>query len=62
MKRVGNLMNQILEYDNLLLAFWGAAKGKADRKNVISFRKFLSRNQHPSYHTQSTLQSLLSGF
>jgi RNA-directed DNA polymerase len=44
MKRYGNLMESILDYENLLLAFHKAAKGKADRKEVIQFRKNLSEN------------------
>lgn len=42
MKRYGNIMDRILTYDNLAQAFHNAAKGKADRKDVVSFRAFLS--------------------
>ena len=37
MRRVGNLYNRIFTYENLCLAFWKAAKGKQDRKEVIAF-------------------------
>ena len=38
------LMDGVLEWDNLMMAFHNAAKGKADRKEVIAFRKNLDRN------------------
>jgi RNA-directed DNA polymerase len=44
MKRCGTLMPEILLYDNLMLAFAGAAKGKSDRKDVIAFRRSLDKN------------------
>jgi RNA-directed DNA polymerase len=46
MKRYGDLMASILDYENLLIAFHKAAKGKADRKDVIQFRKNLTENLH----------------
>lgn len=39
MKRAGSLYRRILEYENLRLAFWKAAKGKSGRHDVIAFRK-----------------------
>ena len=44
MKRYGSLMGRILDYENMLIAFHNAAKGKADRKDVVQFRKKLSEN------------------
>jgi retron-type reverse transcriptase len=44
MKRVGNLYAAITEPDNLRLAFWKAAKGKRDRKEVIDFGRDLAGN------------------
>ena len=44
MKRYGKLMGNILDYENLLIAFHNAAKGKTDRKDVIQFRTKLSEN------------------
>ena len=44
MKRYGNLMDRILDYENLMIAFHKAAKGKTDRASVIRFRKNLSEN------------------
>jgi len=44
MKRYGNLMERILDYENLLMAFHNAARGKADRRDVIRFRKHLPEN------------------
>lgn len=41
MKRTGDLFKEILELDNLLAAFHAAAKGKADRGEVIEFRSRL---------------------
>ena len=44
MKRVGNLWPRIAERDNLLLAFHKAARGKADRREVVRFRADLEEN------------------
>jgi hypothetical protein len=44
MKRRGNLMHRILEWDNLCLAFHKAAKGKRDRRSVKDFQTNLSGN------------------
>ncbi len=38
MRRVNRLYKQIPTYENLCLAFWKAARGKQDRKEVIAFR------------------------
>jgi hypothetical protein len=38
MKRASGLYQQIHTYENLCLAFWKAARGKQDRKEVIAFR------------------------
>jgi len=38
MKRVGQLMAAVVEPDNLRLAFWKAARGKADRAEVRQYR------------------------
>ncbi|MBK9137392.1 MAG: group II intron reverse transcriptase domain-containing protein [Verrucomicrobia bacterium] len=38
MKRVGQLMTAVIEPDNLRLAFWKAARGKADRAEVQRYR------------------------
>ena len=38
MKRAGGIYSLISEPDNILLAFWKAAKGKHDRHDVISFK------------------------
>jgi RNA-directed DNA polymerase len=37
MKRAGGLYRQIATYENLCLAFWKAARGKQDRREVIAF-------------------------
>ena len=39
MKRIGGLYHQIHSYENLCLAFWKAAKGKQDRREVVVFRE-----------------------
>lgn len=41
MKRVGNLMPQILRFDNLRYAFLKAARGKQDKASVKAFRENL---------------------
>lgn len=43
-KRIGFLMNDIADPDNLRLAFWKARKGKEDKPEVIEFRKQLDAN------------------
>ncbi len=43
-KRTGNLINKIADTDNLKLAFYKAAKGKAGKPGVIEYRKNLNRN------------------
>lgn len=42
MKRAGNLISQITEYENLLLAFWKARKGKDGRPEVEEYRSNLN--------------------
>jgi RNA-directed DNA polymerase len=42
MKRVGNLMEAIADPDNLRLAFWRAARGKAAKAEVRQFRAGLN--------------------
>lgn len=44
MKRAGNLYKAIADPDNLRLAFWKAAKGKRDRKEVMAFGHYLEEN------------------
>ena len=44
MKRVGKLYNQIGDRDNLCLAFWKAAKGKHDRRDVTGFKNHFEEN------------------
>lgn len=44
MKRVGNFFNKIAEMDNLQLAFFKAQKGKTCKRDVIQFRKRLTKN------------------
>ena len=44
MKRSGNLYDKILDMGNLRLAFWKAQRSKADRTEVIKFRRSLNRN------------------
>ncbi|HOH28800.1 MAG TPA: RNA-directed DNA polymerase [Candidatus Hydrogenedentes bacterium] len=41
MKRFGNLMEQIADRDNLLLAFWKAQRGKRAQTDTIRFRAHL---------------------
>jgi len=41
MKRAGNLMAEIADRDNLLLAFWKAQKGKRAQRETIRFRENL---------------------
>lgn len=43
-KRIGYLINDITDPDNLRLAFWKARKGKEDKPEVIEFRKLLDTN------------------
>ena len=42
MKRAGNLMERIADLDNLALAFWRAARGKAGQEEVEAFRADLA--------------------
>lgn len=44
MKRAGFLMDEILAWDNLTLAFYRASKGKSDRTAVIRFRENFETN------------------
>ena len=44
MKRTGNLYHKIIEWDNLLLAFYKAAKGKHTKAEVILYEKNLNEN------------------
>lgn len=44
MKRVGYLMPKIVEVDNLLSAFYGARKGKADKEPVKAYSRRLVEN------------------
>jgi len=43
-KRTGNLINKIADPENLRLAFYKAAKGKAGKPGVIEYRKNLGKN------------------
>ena len=43
-KRVGFLIENIADPDNLRLAFWKACKGKEDKEEVIAFRENLDAN------------------
>ncbi|WP_321492093.1 RNA-directed DNA polymerase [uncultured Desulfobacter sp.] len=52
-------MEAVLEWDNLMNAFHNAAKGKADRKEVIAFRKNLDRN---IFALQKDLENLTMAF
>lgn len=45
-KRVGGLYAALCDPDNLRLAFYKAAKGKRDRKEVIAFQQELEENLH----------------
>lgn len=44
MKRAGDLYERIPAYENLCLAFWKAARGKQDRREVIAFRRDFDDN------------------
>ena len=44
MKRVGNLINKIVEPENIRLAFWKSQQGKQDKPDVINFRSKLEKN------------------
>ena len=44
MKRAGNLMEQIIDPDNLRLAFWKARKGKSHSAAVENYRAKLDKN------------------
>ena len=44
MKRTGNLYHKIIEWDNLLLAFYKAAKCKRTKAEVILYEKNLNEN------------------
>lgn len=44
MKRVGYLLSQIVDLDNLYLAFWKAQKGKSYKKGVEDFRFNMDSN------------------
>lgn len=44
MKRVGNLMNQIADYDNIQSAFIKSCRGKHAKREVIEFRKNYDEN------------------
>lgn len=55
MKRVGNLMNQIVDYDNIQLAFIKSCRGKQAKREVIEFRKNYDEN------ISEIRKSLLSG-
>lgn len=43
-KRIGFLINDIADPDNLRLAFWTSRKGKDDKPEVLEFRKQLDAN------------------
>jgi RNA-directed DNA polymerase len=43
-KRVGFLIENIADPDNLRLAFWKACKGKEAKEEVIAFRENLDAN------------------
>ncbi len=49
MKRAGRLYDSIVDADNIRLAFWKAAKGKHDRKDVISFKSDFESNIRKLY-------------
>lgn len=44
MKRFGNLISEIADFDNLCLAFYKAIKGKQYKNEVIEYRKNLTAN------------------
>jgi len=46
MKRAGNLYPKIYQYENLMLAFCKASRGKRSRPDVISFGNHLEANIH----------------
>lgn len=55
MKRVGNLMSQIVDYDNIQLAFIKSCRGKQAKQEVIEFRNDYDEN------ISNIRKSLLSG-
>lgn len=55
MRRVGNLMDKIVDVDNLLAAYYNAAKGKRWKREVIKFSEHLFDN------VLSLRERLLSG-
>jgi len=44
MKRANNLIPEIIEPDNLRLAFWKAQRGKSQSKKVNLYRENLDNN------------------
>lgn len=44
MRRSSNLMPKIVDYDNLLLAFWKASKGKRYATQVLQYQEALEDN------------------
>ena len=54
MKRTGNLFESIYDTDNIRLAFWKAAKGKRDRKEVMAFAKDFETNIIKLHHQIKT--------
>ncbi len=44
MKRVGNLMPQIVDIDNLMLAYCKARRGKQDKQEVIAYSRDITEN------------------
>lgn len=44
MKRVGNIFSKVIEYENLLLAYYKARKGKKKKKEVLRFSYNLEKN------------------
>lgn len=55
MKRVGNLMESIADFDNIYLAYYKASRGKHGKSEVIHFGKHLDNN------IQRLRHQLLSG-
>lgn len=55
MRRVGNLISQIADYDNIQLAYIKSCKGKQAKREVIEFRKNYDEN------IKEIRESLLSG-
>ena len=49
MKRLNNLYPEIIDPDNLRLAFNKAARGKQDRLEVVRFRAEFEKNIHQLY-------------